>query len=156
MAAFEARVADLAGTERLAGRLAPLLRPGDLVLLGGDLGAGKTAFARALLRALADDPALEVPSPTFTLVQPYETRRLPVLHADLYRLGSAEEVFELGLDEGLARGACLVEWPDRAGGRLPAGAVLRVEFAMDASDPDARLLRLEGDPAWSERLTGLA
>jgi len=103
MAAFEARVADLAGTERLAGRLAPLLRPGDLVLLGGDLGAGKTAFARALLRALADDPALEVPSPTFTLVQPYETRRLPVLHADLYRLGSAEEVFELGLDEGLAR-----------------------------------------------------
>jgi tRNA threonylcarbamoyl adenosine modification protein YjeE len=155
MPAVEIAVDSLQATERLASRLAELLAPGDLILLDGDLGAGKTAFARALLRALARDPSLEVPSPTFTLVQPYEEGRLPVLHADLYRLASPQEVLELGLDEALERGSCLIEWPGRAGPFLPAGATLGIEFRFDPVEPDARRIRLEDRSGWAERLARL-
>src|SRR5215475_6696337 len=86
-------------TRRLAADLANLLEPGDFIALAGDLGAGKTTFARALIAALAGDVGIEVPSPTFTLVQTYELPRFTVMHADLYRLTSASELAELGLDD---------------------------------------------------------
>lgn len=93
--------------------LADMLVPGDIVGLEGELGAGKSALARATIRALAGDPELEVPSPTFALVQPYDTPRGPVLHADLYRLGDAAEADELGLLDN-ANAFVLVEWAERA------------------------------------------
>jgi hypothetical protein len=102
-------------TAALAQDLALALRPGDLVFLQGDLGAGKTTFARALIRALAADPYYEVPSPTFTLVQEYSSLPLPVAHLDLYRIEDADEVLELGIEDWLEQGAALVEWPDKAG-----------------------------------------
>ncbi|WP_240231752.1 tRNA (adenosine(37)-N6)-threonylcarbamoyltransferase complex ATPase subunit type 1 TsaE [Devosia lacusdianchii] len=104
---------DDAATTALGVELAASLQPGDLVILNGDLGAGKTALARAIIRALADDPQLEVPSPTFALVQPYETPAGPVLHADLYRLGDPREVDELGLLDN-PQAIVLVEWAERA------------------------------------------
>ena len=110
---------DEAGTVALGEDIAAVLAPGDVVALHGDLGAGKTTLARALIRALANDAALEVPSPTFTLVQTYATPRLAVAHFDLYRVADASELVELGLDDAATEGAVLVEWPDRAGDRLP-------------------------------------
>src|SRR5690554_4285994 len=113
MTRSERFLADDAATAQFGAELALTLKPGEVVSLEGDLGAGKTALARAIIRALADDPALEVPSPTFALIQPYETPRGPVLHADLYRLADAAEADELGLlDEPEA--IVLVEWADRA------------------------------------------
>lgn len=104
---------DDAATIDFGQELAGLLRPGDIVSLEGELGAGKSALARATIRALAGDPELDVPSPTFALVQPYETPRGPVLHADLYRLGHAAEADELGLLDN-PDGFVLVEWAERA------------------------------------------
>jgi tRNA threonylcarbamoyl adenosine modification protein YjeE len=106
-------LADDDATAALGRRLAASLKPGDLVLLEGGLGAGKTALARSMVRALAGDAALDVPSPSFALVQPYEGVTGPVLHADLYRLGSAREIDELGLFER-PEAIVLVEWPERA------------------------------------------
>lgn len=103
---------DEAATQALGQRLAQALRPGDLVLLEGDLGAGKTALARAVIRALADDPDLDVPSPSFALVQLYDTCVGPVLHADLYRLAAASEIDELGLFDD-PDAIVLVEWAAR-------------------------------------------
>jgi tRNA threonylcarbamoyl adenosine modification protein YjeE len=107
--------ADLA---RLTDEVAFLLQPGDTVGLEGDLGTGKSTFARALIRALSADPGLEVPSPTFTLMQSYETPRFDVAHFDLYRLADPRELDELGLDAALKRGVALIEWPSRGGDRL--------------------------------------
>lgn len=106
-------------TQRLAIEIANALESGDFVTLSGDLGAGKSAFARALIRDLASDPSLAVPSPTFTLMQVYELPRFTLAHADLYRLSGPDELAELGLDDIAANGVVLMEWPDRAGGRLP-------------------------------------
>lgn len=127
-ASLTVALAGEAETDRLGHDLALALRPGDLVALWGDLGAGKTALARAILRKLARDPGLDVPSPTFTLVQTYATEP-PVAHFDLYRLSSPDELDELGLDEALSGGAALVEWPARAGSRLPQTR-LDVELAI--------------------------
>lgn len=113
-------VADEAATAALAAAFARGLRPGDVVCLEGDLGAGKTAFARAAVRALTGDPDEEVPSPTFTLVQTYPASAGTVWHFDLYRLSGSEEVFELGWEEATADGIVLVEWPGRLGPLLPA------------------------------------
>ena len=104
----------------LAEELAFILRPGDVVALHGDLGAGKTTLARAVIRALTGDPEHEVPSPTFTLVQTYETGGTAIAHFDLYRLSAAEELDELGFEHLLKTGAALIEWPERAEDRLPA------------------------------------
>jgi tRNA threonylcarbamoyl adenosine modification protein YjeE len=111
---------DETATAILAEDVAVLLARGDVVALSGGLGAGKTAFARALLRAVADDPSLDVPSPTFTLVQTYSTGRLPVAHFDLYRLSAAEELDEIGFEDAVSEGAVLIEWPERAQSRMPA------------------------------------
>src|ERR1700722_12671284 len=105
---------DLAATETLARRLASVARAGDCILLEGPLGAGKTALARAFLRAAADDPAMEVPSPSFTLVQIYDTKIGPVFHYDLWRLDGPNALTELDWEDALD-GVVLVEWPDRLG-----------------------------------------
>lgn len=122
-------LADDDATAALGRRLAAVLKPGDLVLLDGDLGAGKTALARSVIRALAGDERLDVPSPTFALVQPYETvAGLPVLHADLYRLGGPHEVDELGLFDR-ADAIVLVEWPERSA-EVMDRATVRVALAV--------------------------
>lgn len=146
------RAEGLEASERLAEALAAVVLPGDVVLLDGDLGAGKTAFARALIRALAADPALDVPSPTFSLIQIYDETRLPVAHADLYRLGGPDEAADLGLDDAAAGGLLLVEWPERAGALFAGRDVLRVRIEPADGDPDARAVRLEGGGAWQARL----
>ena len=112
---------DLAATGALGARIAAGLQVGDCVALKGDLGAGKTTLARAILRALAVTE--RVPSPTFTLVQSYETPRLTLYHYDLYRIRDPREIDELGLDEALQDGAALIEWPERGGDRIPARGV---------------------------------
>jgi tRNA threonylcarbamoyl adenosine modification protein YjeE len=104
---------------RLMLDIATALEPGDLVTLSGDLGAGKTTFARALIRHIAGDEGIEVPSPTFTLIQTYELPRFPVVHADLYRLSGSSELAELGFDDLPENAVVLLEWPDRAAGFLP-------------------------------------
>jgi tRNA threonylcarbamoyladenosine biosynthesis protein TsaE len=140
---------DLAATEALAARLAPLLRPGDAVLLDGPLGAGKSAFARALLRAATGDPALEVPSPTFTLVQSYDLPCGPAHHFDLYRLSGPAGLGELGWDEA-REGIVLVEWPERLGPLAPPDA-LRIHLTPGAAE-EARYVVLRG---WDARIEGL-
>ncbi len=132
---------DEGATAALGARLARALRPGDAVLLDGPLGAGKSALARAMLRALAGDAALEVPSPTFTLVQTYDMPGGMVAHHfDLYRLDGPAALHELGWEEALS-GIALVEWPDRLGGLVPPGA-LRVR--LDHAGGDARRVSLSG------------
>lgn len=121
-------LADAEATDALGADLAAQLKPGDLVLLVGDLGAGKTALARAIIRTLAGDPDLDVPSPTFALVQPYDSPRGAILHADLYRLGDPREVDELGLADN-PDAIVLVEWPERAP-ELLAAASLIIELAI--------------------------
>jgi tRNA threonylcarbamoyladenosine biosynthesis protein TsaE len=111
---------DPAATDALGARIAGVLRAGDIILLEGPLGAGKSALARAVLRALLDDPALEVPSPTYTLVQTYDTPLGTVAHFDLWRLEGEAGVRELGWDE---QAVALVEWPDRLGSLRPGNAL---------------------------------
>lgn len=139
----------LEATEALAALVAALARPGDAVLLAGDLGAGKSAFARAFLRAAAGDAGLEVPSPTFTLVQSYETARGVVHHFDLWRLDGPGALAELGWDE-MIRDIVLVEWPDRLGDLWPEGAL---EVRLVATGPESREVALSG---WDDRLGALA
>jgi len=138
-------LADEAATRGFGAALAGVLRPGDVVTLSGPLGAGKTTLARAVLRALGE--AGEVPSPTFALVQPYDDLRLQVWHADLYRLDDASELRELGLDEILAVGALLVEWPSRAPDAWPHALAL----SLDPIDGTARCLTAKVPPSWKER-----
>ena len=147
---------DEAATVAFAERLAAVARIGDVLALEGDLGAGKTTFARAFIQALTEGPE-EVPSPTFTLAQAYETPRGTVHHFDLYRLSRPEETAELGLDDAFADGISLIEWPDRLGSRLP-NRCLTVGLAFAAGDPGARRARLDGGGDWPERLrtAGLA
>ncbi|MGB8602678.1 MAG: tRNA (adenosine(37)-N6)-threonylcarbamoyltransferase complex ATPase subunit type 1 TsaE [Rhizomicrobium sp.] len=137
---------DLEATVALGRQLAPHLRPGDCVALYGDLGAGKTALARTILQALGVNEA--VPSPTFTLVQTYETETLLLSHYDLYRLESPEEVRELGLDEALSDGVALIEWPDRAGPYLPEDA-LNITLTNVAGSEQGRLVTITGPARWA-------
>jgi tRNA threonylcarbamoyladenosine biosynthesis protein TsaE len=139
-----------AATETLAARLAARARRGDALLLEGPLGAGKSTFARAFLRAASGDPGLEVPSPTFTLVQGYELPAGPAHHFDLWRLDGPGDLAELGWDEA-REGIVLVEWPDRLGALRPDDA-LTVALAPGDED-DSRIATLTG---WPGRLAGLA
>ncbi len=116
---FSVQLPNELATVRFAADIACALEPGDVVTLSGDLGAGKTTFARALIRYLAGNEAIEVPSPTFTLLQNYDLPRFPLVHADLYRLSGAAELTELGLDDLLDKTVVLIEWADRAAGYLP-------------------------------------
>lgn len=118
---------DDAATADLGRRLAAGLKPGDLVLLSGGLGAGKSALARAIIRTLLGDEAADVPSPSFSLVQPYSAPIGPILHADLYRLASEREIDELGLFDREA--IVIVEWPERAPS-LVDRATLRIELSI--------------------------
>lgn len=141
---------DVEATGALATRIARLLKPGDAVLLEGPLGAGKSELARRLLRAAAGDPALEVPSPTFTLVQSYALPIGTVHHYDLYRLDGPWDLAELGWEEA-RDDIVIVEWPDRLGALAPAGA-LRIALAPGAAE-DARIATLSG---WDRRVEALA
>ncbi|MGO4623370.1 tRNA (adenosine(37)-N6)-threonylcarbamoyltransferase complex ATPase subunit type 1 TsaE [Ensifer sp. 2YAB10] len=147
MPAIERFLADEPATIELGEDLALALRPGDCVALSGDLGAGKSTLARAFLRAIADDDGLEVPSPTFTLVQSYDLR-IPVAHFDLYRLADSSELDELGFDEALSQGICLVEWPERADDALPASRIaLTITHegagrSIEIAGPDEKLQRI--------------
>jgi tRNA threonylcarbamoyladenosine biosynthesis protein TsaE len=137
-----------AETAALGARIAASLSIGDTVALEGDLGAGKTTLARAILEALGLKET--VPSPSFTLVQHYETPRLLVSHYDLYRIENAAEMDELGLDEALSEGAALIEWPERAGSRLPADA-LHVQLAVTGEE--SRKAFVWGPTRWAAHLS---
>ena len=140
---------DEAATAALAARLAAQVAPGDIIALRGDLGVGKTSFARAFIRARGDAHE-EVPSPTFTLVQIYQTAAVAIWHFDLYRLEAAEEAWELGIEEAFASGVSLIEWPERLASLLPQR---RLEITLDFGDrPDARRASLAGDARWRARL----
>jgi tRNA threonylcarbamoyladenosine biosynthesis protein TsaE len=146
-----------AATERLAAIIAAEARPGDAILLSGDLGAGKTHFARAFINALSE-ASEEVPSPTFTLVQSYAAtvagRPVEISHFDLYRLKSPDEVIELGIEEAFAAGISLVEWPDRLGAMTPKHRLaLRLEIAADGA---TRHAVLQGTGDWHGRLDRIA
>ncbi len=136
-------------TAALARRIGARLRSGDVLLLDGPIGAGKTHFARALIQSLLIRPE-DVPSPTFTLVQVYDSVAGPIWHADLYRLTDPSEVEELGLSDAFDSAICLIEWPDRLGIRLPPGA-LRLVFAQGAGDDQRQITCVAGD-GWPDRL----
>ncbi|WP_419808030.1 tRNA (adenosine(37)-N6)-threonylcarbamoyltransferase complex ATPase subunit type 1 TsaE [Sphingomonas sp.] len=139
-------LADPAATAAFGASLAALVRPGDVIALVGELGAGKTSLARGLLAALG--VAGEVPSPSFAIVQPYAPPevRVPVLHVDLYRIGDPDDLEELGLDEALADSVLLVEWPERAGGRWPDA--LRLTLSTEGA---GRRLTADVPAAWEGR-----
>ena len=150
------RLSDETATARLGATIAAALRRGDFIALFGPLGAGKSTLARGLVRALAGDDE-EVPSPTFTLIQLYDGPDFPLAHLDLYRLKRPDEAWELGLEDALADGAAVVEWPERLGDDLPAD---RLEVALSAATgadaaPDERLARLRGFGSWSTRVAEL-
>ncbi len=147
---------DEAATGRLAARIAARAQKGDVIALSGPLGSGKTSFARAFIRARGLDAA-EVPSPTFMLVEVYDggagPLSWPVWHFDLYRIEQPEEIRELGLEEALAEGICLIEWPERLGAYLPAER-LDLALAMGKHET-ARVASLSGTLSWQKRLEGI-
>mgnify|MGYP002623500840 FL=1 len=143
---------DLGATAALARVIAAAAQAGDVIALWGDLGAGKTTFARAFIAARSGE-AEEVPSPTFTLVQVYEQGAVPVWHFDLYRVESHEEVYELGFEEALGTAIALIEWPERLRPLLPAVRLdVRLSFA---ADPEARRAELVSWGDWAARLEAL-
>ena len=148
---FTVALANEQATMRLVADIAVALEPGDLVTLSGDLGAGKTTFARAMIRTLAGNPDIPVPSPTFTLIQTYDLPRFPVVHADLYRLEGSGELAELGFDDLPKEAVVLLEWPDRAAGFLPPDR-LDVAFTLEPKvSPEARTARITGYGAFAAR-----
>jgi tRNA threonylcarbamoyl adenosine modification protein YjeE len=153
---FAVALADEQATMRLVADIAAALEPGDLITLSGDLGAGKTTFARAMIRHLAGDPTVAVPSPTFTLMQTYELPRFPVVHADLYRLDAPGELAELGFDDLPEGAVVLLEWPDRAAGFLPSDR-LDIAFTLAPQlGPDHRNARVTGYGRFAARAERLA
>lgn len=142
-------------TADFARGIAQTLRAGDVLLLSGEIGAGKTHFARALIQSILTT-AEDVPSPTYTLVQSYDTTRGALWHADLYRLSDPDEAVELGLSDAFEEAICLIEWPERLQDLRPAGALHLAFAATDPDDTERRELRLTSDdPRWAARLKGL-
>jgi tRNA threonylcarbamoyladenosine biosynthesis protein TsaE len=152
-AALVLALANEAATGRLAARLACLARKGDVIALSGELGTGKTTFARAFIRARLGE-STEVPSPTFTLVEVYGADSdLPIWHFDLYRLNGAADVRELGFEEALADGVSLVEWPERLGALLPSE---RLELAFRTGPTtESRRVAVVATLAWRDRIEEL-
>lgn len=145
---------DEAETIARAASFSLALRSGDTVLLEGPIGAGKSAFARAVIRALCG-AHIDVPSPTFTLVQTYESPQGAIWHSDLYRLSDPQEIVELGLEEAFQTAICLIEWPDRLGDLRPKGA-LHLRLAADPDQPGLHHLHLVSvPPNWAGRLGAL-
>jgi tRNA threonylcarbamoyladenosine biosynthesis protein TsaE len=144
---------DEAATAALAARLARLVRRGDVVALKGELGAGKTSFARAFIRARAGRDE-DVPSPTFTLVQSYELPDLTIWHFDGFRLRAPEDAWELGIEDAFRDGVSLIEWPERFGPLVPRRR-LKITFEPGAA-PEARRAVIDAGPEWRERLAMLA
>ena len=147
-----AELPDEAATAALAARISTLAATGDIIALKGDLGAGKTTFARHFIRACGS--AEEVPSPTFTLVQVYEVGDAAIWHFDLYRIKSPEEAWELGIEDAFAEGVSLIEWPERLGPVLPRRR-LEIEFLF-GERPGERRAVLDAADGWGERLAGIA
>lgn len=142
---IELALSGLAATRCLARNLAPALCAGDVIGLAGPLGAGKTTFARALIEALAEahGPVGEVPSPTFTLVQVYETGAVPVWHLDLYRLERPDDALELGIEEAFAGAITVIEWPERLGDLIP-GDWLELVIQRDPDGTRRAVIRGHG------------
>ncbi|MFD2204697.1 tRNA (adenosine(37)-N6)-threonylcarbamoyltransferase complex ATPase subunit type 1 TsaE [Kiloniella antarctica] len=153
----EVLIADEKATIMFANAFAPYLKTGDVLALDGDLGAGKTAFSRALINALPFDANQlekeEVPSPTFTLVQMYDRAELQVWHFDLYRLEDPEEAYELGIEDAFLEGVSLIEWPDKLGFLMPSDRLL-VSLRYGSTDT-ARVITFFGNEKWQERLSPL-
>jgi tRNA threonylcarbamoyladenosine biosynthesis protein TsaE len=143
---------DEEATAAFAARIAALARPGDVIALKGELGTGKTAFARAFIRARGGGGEA-VPSPTFTLVQLYEIGDIPIWHFDAYRLRDPDEAWELGIEDAFRDGVSLIEWPERLGTLLPSR---RLQITLsDAALPNARRAALDPGGDWAERLAGI-
>lgn len=139
-------------TARFAARLATLARPADVIALKGELGAGKTSFARAFIRARGTDE--DVPSPTFTLAQVYELPDATVWHFDCYRLRHPEEAWELGIEDAFRDGISLIEWPERLGHLLPSRR-LEIRF-LPGTSPQARVAEIDAAADWATRIAHLA
>jgi tRNA threonylcarbamoyladenosine biosynthesis protein TsaE len=145
-------LADETATAALAARLAAVARPADIIALKGELGTGKTAFARAFIRALGNED--EVPSPTFTLVQVYDVGPTAIWHFDLYRIRAPEDAWELGIEDAFSAGISLVEWPERLGPLLPER---RLEITFSFGDqPWVRHVSLDPGKEWQTRLALIA
>lgn len=147
---IELTLADPDRTTDFAQTLAPHLGAGDVILLEGGIGAGKTHFCRALIQSCLTTPE-DIPSPTFTIVQTYDGAQCEIWHADLYRLGSVSEIYELGLDDAFLDSLCLVEWPDRLGDDAPIGALILSLSLLDNSDARRAVLSYS-DPKWTKIL----
>ena len=142
---------DLAAMDALGARIAAQLAPGDVVALTGELGTGKTTLSRAIIAALGH--AGEVPSPTFTIIETYDHLRVPLVHADFYRLNHPVEARELGLDDYREGAALLAEWPDHAGGFMHEPACLSITLQpMDENEGEGRQAIVEGGEAWQSRM----
>ncbi|MCF6314841.1 MAG: tRNA (adenosine(37)-N6)-threonylcarbamoyltransferase complex ATPase subunit type 1 TsaE [Marinosulfonomonas sp.] len=140
-------------TARLALALAPQLNAGDVILLEGSIGAGKSFFARALILSLLTTPE-DIPSPTFTLVQTYDAPKFDIWHCDLYRLTTPYEVQELGLEDAFESALCLVEWPDRLGDLTPADALV-ISLQITDTPQERHVILCATDPRWTPVLEGL-
>ncbi len=143
---YQFHLADANATRALAQSIAPLLTAGDCILFEGPVGAGKTEFCRALIQCLLPHPE-DVPSPTFTLVQTYQTPEFEIWHCDLYRLSGPDEVLELGLDDALVSAVTLIEWPDRLVG-LELTSPQRIDLSYPASG-EGRDITITGDKRWA-------
>jgi len=143
---------DEAATAAFAARISELAEVGDVIALKGDLGCGKTSFARSFIRARGG--AEEVPSPTFTLVQIYELTPAAIWHFDLYRIKSSEEAWELGIEDAFSEGISLIEWPERLGPLLPRRR-LEIEFLFGGR-PDERRALIDASESWRQRLAGIS
>lgn len=133
-------------TERLARMFTPYCSSGATVLLNGPIGAGKSLFARALISALLDEPE-DIPSPTFTLVQVYQTKKFEIWHSDLYRISDPYDVIELGLDDAFESAFCIIEWPDRLGGFTPQSTI-SVDLESLDNDDHRRILLSSESKHW--------
>lgn len=143
---------DLQATEALAASLAKAAEIGDVILLQGDLGTGKTAFCRAFIQSTQQQPE-EVPSPTFTLLQTFQGERYPIWHFDLYRLKYTEEALELGLEEAFEVGVSLIEWPELISELLPENCLsIRLSYGIDK---EKRIALLQGIGRWEKNLEAL-